>query len=244
MDSLVSYSRDGDVAVLTLDDGKANVMSPAMLAALNAALDRAESEGAIVLLTGREGVFSGGFDLKILKRGGLPALRMLRGGFDLAARLLAFPRPVVVACTGHAVAMGVFLVLSADYRVGAAGDFRLQANEVAIGLTMPRAALAICRQRLAPAHFERATLLSEAYGPEDAVAAGFLDRVVAPAELHRVALTHAQSLATLDVVAHTRSKLRSRAHALRAIRRGTSADMRELTLLGIRRMAQARLGGG
>ncbi len=242
VDSLVSYEREGPVAVLGLDDGKANVLTPRMLAALNAALDRAEAERAIVLILGRPGVFSGGFDLKLLRSGRFAALRMLRTGFRLSARLLAFPYPVVVGCTGHAIAMGSFLALSADYRIGAAGDFKIQANEVVIGLTMPRAAVAICRQRLAPAHFVRAMVHAEAFDPEGAAAAGFLDRVVAPEDVRAEALRYAQSLTELDLTAHARTKLRIRARVLRDIRRGLAADLRELTLLGLRRMVRARLG--
>ncbi|HUN31199.1 MAG TPA: enoyl-CoA hydratase-related protein [Trebonia sp.] len=95
----------------------------------------------MVLIEGRDGVFSAGFDLPVLRNGGPDALTMLRSGFELAARLLEFPQPVVIACTGHAVAMGVFLLLCGDYRVGATGPFKITANEVAIGLTMPRAAV-------------------------------------------------------------------------------------------------------
>lgn len=241
MGERVSYSLRGGVALIEMDDGKVNAMSPSMIAEVDRALDRAEGEGVPVVLAGREGVFCGGFDLKVMKSAGLDTLRMLRAGFELSARLLAFPYPVVVACSGHAVAMGAFLVLSGDYRLGAAGPFELRANEVAIGLTLPRAAVAICRQRLAPAHLDRVVLLSETYDPEAAIAAGFLDRVVDAEELLPTALQHAQSLLELDMDAHARTKLRLRAEALQAIRRGLAADLRELSLLGARRMVSARL---
>src|SRR5438105_4665166 len=123
MGSLVSYQLEGSVATVTMDDGKVNVLSPAMLAELDAALDRAEADRAVVVLAGREEVFSAGFDLQVLRAGGTEAAAMLRSGFELAARLLAFPTPVLVACTGHAVAMGVFLLLSGDHRIGAAGPY-------------------------------------------------------------------------------------------------------------------------
>jgi enoyl-CoA hydratase len=152
---MVSYHCDDTIATITIDDGKVNALSLAVLAELNAALDQAERGGAVVILAGRDGVFSAGFDLPALRGGGPDAIAMLRAGFELAARLLAFPRPVVIACTGHAVAMGVFLLLCGDYRVGATGPYKITANEVAIGLTMPRAAVEICRQRLTPAHAAR-----------------------------------------------------------------------------------------
>ncbi|MGP8060834.1 MAG: crotonase/enoyl-CoA hydratase family protein [Acidimicrobiales bacterium] len=198
MDKLVSYQLGEGVATIAMDDGKANALSVPMLSALNEALDRALADDAIVILTGRPGIFSGGFDLKVLSAGGPDAGLMLEQGFVLALRLLAHPSPVVVACNGHAVAMGSFLLLSADYRIGVEGPFRLVANEVAIGLTMPWAAIEICRQRLAPAHFNRAVILAESYTPSDGVAAGFLDRVVDGADLVQTATAIAGQFSGLD----------------------------------------------
>ncbi len=228
MSSPVAYALDDGVASIVLDDGKVNVLSPAMLSALDDAFDRAEAEGAVVVLQGRAGIFSAGFDLEVLRGGGRDALGMLQSGFRLAERLLSFPTPVVIACTGHAVAMGVFLLLSGDYRVGAAGPFRITANEVAIGLTMPRAAIEICRQRLTPAAFTRAVLLAEPFSPDDAVAAGFLDREVPPDDVVKTARETAARLAGLDLAAHAASKLRARAPALAALRAGIEADDLEL----------------
>jgi enoyl-CoA hydratase len=222
---MVSYQCDGTIATITIDDGKVNALSLAVLEELNAALSRAEQDDAAVLLAGRDGVFSAGFDLPVLRNGGADALAMLRAGFELAARLLAFPRSVVIACTGHAVAMGVFLLLCGDYRVGASGPYKITANEVAIGLTMPRAAVEICRQRLTPAHFNRAVVLAETFIPADAVAAGFLDRTVEAGSVQQAARGVAAQLAALDRSAHEATKRRARGQALSAIRSAIDADM-------------------
>jgi enoyl-CoA hydratase len=222
--TLVSYRLEDSVATITMDDGKVNVLSLEMLAELDAALDRAVADRAVVVLTGRAGVFSAGFDLSVLRAGGSDAPAMLRAGFELAARILSFPTPVVVACNGHAIAMGVFLLLSGDYRVGAAGSYKITANEVAIGLTMPRAAVEICRQRLTPAYFNRAVILAEVFSPDDAASAGFLDRVVTASDLQDVTRDTAGELAKLDLGAHAATKLRARDHTLRAIRAGIDAD--------------------
>jgi enoyl-CoA hydratase len=131
---------------------------------------------------------------------------------------------VVIACAGHAVAMGVFLLLSGDYRVGAAGPYRLTANEVALGITMPHAAVEILRQRLTPAHFVRAVALAEPFGMDDAVAAGFVDQVVAAERLDEVARGVAETTAALDAAAHAASKLRARRHTLEALRAAIDAD--------------------
>ncbi|MGP3965128.1 crotonase/enoyl-CoA hydratase family protein [Nonomuraea sp. 3N208] len=224
MGSVVSYQLKDSVATITMDDGKVNVISLQMVTELNAALDQAAADSAVVLLGGRDGVLSAGFDLGTLRAGGGEAVELVRGGFELAARLLSFPAPVVMACTGHAVAMGVFLLLSGDYRVGATGPYRLAANEVAIGITMPYAAIEILRQRLTPAAFTRAVTLAEVFSPDDAVAAGFLDRVVEPARVWDAARASAESLTALDLAAHTASKARAGGHLLEAVRAGIAED--------------------
>jgi len=216
--SLVSYHLEDAIATITMDDGKVNALSPAMQAELNGALDQADADGAVVVLCGRDGVFSAGFDLGVIRGGGGDAALMVRGGFDLSHRLLSFPRPVVVACTGHAIAMGLFLLLSGDYRVGANGPYKLMANEVAIGMTLPQAAIEILRQRVAPAHFNRAAILAETYTPANAVEAGFLDKVVEPLEVLTASLQVALALSKLDMAAHAATKQRLREQTLNIIR--------------------------
>ncbi len=231
MEPIVSYRHDAGVATISLDDGKVNALSVRMLSQVNAALDRAEADGAVVVLTGRDGVFSAGFDLGVLREGGDEAVAMIRAGFELAERLLAFPTPVLAACTGHAVAMGVFLLLSADYRIGAAGPFKIMANEVAIGMAMPRAAIEICRQRLTPPHFHRAIALAERYSPDGAREAGFLDQVVSTDRLAEAIRSTAARLATLDLTAHAVSKRRMREGVLAAVRTAIEADAAEFLTL-------------
>jgi enoyl-CoA hydratase/carnithine racemase len=224
MTTPVTYQLKDSVATITMDDGKVNAMSVAMLSALNAALDRAVADRAVVVLTGRTGVFSGGFDLKVLGAGGPEAQKMVRTGFELAHRMLSFPTPLIVACSGHAIAMGVFLVLAADYRLGADGPFKIGANEVAIGITMPHFGVEMCRQRLTPAHFSRAVIFSEMFTPADAVLAGFLDRVVPAADLQNEAQKFAAVLTRLNMTAHAASKLRLREQTLKAVRAAIEAD--------------------
>ena len=224
MSARVRYQLRDGIAEIRIDDGKVNALSLDVFGELGRAFDRAEADRAVVMLAGREGVFSAGFDLRVLRAGGPAANEMVRAGFELAARIFAFPHPVVIACTGHAIAMGVFLVLAGDYRIGALGAHRIGANEVAIGIPMPHFAVEMLRQRLAPAHFQRAIALAEMYAPEDAVAAGFLDRVVPAAEVEPAARALAAQLALLDARVHAVSKLRAREQALRAIRAAIEAD--------------------
>jgi enoyl-CoA hydratase len=224
MTARVDYELKDSIATITMDDGKLNVLSLDMFAQLGAAFDRAQQDRAVVVLTGREGAFSAGFDLRTLRAGGAEARRLVLTGFELAERILAFPAPVVIACPGHAIAMGAFLLLAGDYRIAALGDYKIGANEVSLGVTMPFFALEICRQRLVPTHFHRAAVLSEMYAPHDAVTAGFLDRAVPASELPSTTRSVAAQLAKLDGAAHTASKLRARDLALRAIRSAIEAD--------------------
>jgi len=230
----VQYSLQDQVATIRIDDGKRNALSPQVLREIYHALDRAESDRAIVIMTGRESVFSAGFDLHVMKRGGIDALRMLRAGYALTARVMAYPYPVIAACNGHVMAMGVFLLLSADYVIGSRGDFKVAANEVAIGLTMPRVAAAMLRHRLTPAAYQRAVTLSEYFDVESARSAGFFDELVDPVDLLTRAEACAGELGKLDLPAHAASKRRIRAALIRQIRIGIPLDLLDAALMGLR----------
>jgi enoyl-CoA hydratase len=230
----VHYELQGRIATIRIDDGKRNALSPAVLREIYRALDRAESDRAAVIFTGRDDVFSAGFDLKVMKRGGANALRMLKMGYALTARVLAYPHPVVVACNGHVLAMGVFLMLSADYVIGTRGDFKVSANEVAIGLTLPRVAAAMLRHRLNPAAYQRAAVLSEYFDVESAQRIGFFDELVDPGELMPRALAHVEELCELDQRAHTATKRRIRRALIRRIRYSIPLDLFDAMMMGLR----------
>ena len=230
----VTYNLRDGVATIGIDDGKRNALSPEVLRELYAALDRAEADGAVVLLTGREDVFSAGFDLNVMKRGGARALGMLRSGYALTARVLAYPHPVVVACNGHVMAMGVFLMLSADYVIGSRGDFKVSANEVALGLTMPRVAASMLEHRLTPAAYQRAVTISEFFDVETALKSGFFDELVEPVGLMDRAGKIAEDVKQLHARAHKDSKRRIRAKLIRRIRRSIPLDLLDAMLLALR----------
>jgi enoyl-CoA hydratase len=226
MSSTVAYERNEAVATVTMDDGKVNVLSPAMQTAVNEALDRAEAEvlaGEVkaIVLAGNAKVFSAGFDLGVFNSGdAAAALGMLAGGFELSIRTLTFPAPVIMAATGPAIAMGSFLLLSGDVRIGSPRS-RCQANEVAIGMTLPISAIEIMRMRLTRAAFQRAVSMAATFSGDDAVAGGWLDEVVEPENvLARAADVAAEAAATLNTRAHVASKVKARDDALTAIRAG------------------------
>ena len=218
MPELATYARlDDAIGQVTIDDGKANALSTAMQAAVHAALDQAEADEVVVVLTGREGKFSAGFDLRCPPEE-WPA--MLVGGAQLAKRVLEFPRPVVAACNGHAIAMGAFLALSCDHRVGAEGDFKLGLNEVAIGMTVPWFGIEIARHRLTKPYFDRCMVTGLLMGPEEAQIAGILDEVVAPGAVADRAAEVARSLAGLDMKSHLATKLRVREQVVAGVQDG------------------------
>ncbi len=221
MNNPVSYRREDPIATITLDDGKVNALGPAMQQAIGDALDQADRDdvGAVVI-AGNQRVLSGGFDLKVLTGGDIQAgIDMLRGGFELAHRLLSYPKPVVIACTGHAIAMGSFLLCCGDHRV-AAPAYNIQANEVAIGMTLPYAALAIMKLRLTPSAYQQAVGLAKVYFGEAALAAGWVDEIVLPDVVLERAEEAAREFTGLHQRAHAASKLRARAEALEALRAG------------------------
>ena len=230
----VQYNLQDQVATIRIDDGIRNALSPQVLRGIYQALDQAESDRAIVIMTGRESVFSAGFDLHVMKRGGVNALRMLRAGYALTARVMAYPYPVIAACNGHALAMGVFLMLSADYVLGSRGDFKIAANEVAIGLTMPRVAAAMLRHRLNPAAFQRAVTVSEYFDVESALGAGFFAELGDPVDLMPRAEACADKFKELDLRAHAASKRRIRAVLIRKIRFSIPLDLLDAVMMGLR----------
>lgn len=226
MSGPVTYTRNESFSRIVMDDGKANVMSIEMLNALHAAFDEAERDKALVLLSARGKHFSGGFDLNVFAKGtAQDQYLMLKGGAELALRILSFPTPVVTACQGNAYPMGAFLILSSDFRLAAEGNYRIGMNEVAIGLAAPRFAIEVARQRLLPAYFNRTVTTGEMFEPAEAVTAGFFDRLVPAADLERAALEKAEALTRINMASHATMKLRARGETIALIRRVIDEDI-------------------
>lgn len=227
-DEILRIERSDGLTTLTMDDGKANVMSVRMLRALHAAFEQAAAQGDMVMLTGRPGLFSGGFDLAVFKRDPVELVTMLTEGARLTERMLSHPRPVLAVCSGHAIAMGVFVLLSADWRIGLDDATRIvQANEVANAMTLPHFAIEVCRQRLAPAALVRTALLAEPHDPRQALRAGFFDQIAAPAELAQATRDRLERLRKLDPKAFAATKARLRKPALQALRQAIETDVAE-----------------
>ena len=186
-----------NVSIITLDDGKVNVFSPSMIKEVNDLLDQVPTDKGAMLITGREGMFSAGFDLKVMMSSPENAADMVKSGFKLLMRVFTFPRPVVAACSGHAIALGAFLLCCCDHRIGCKGDFKIGANELRNNMIVPTPILELAKFRLIKSHKQRALLNAEMYSIEDAVAPGYLDEVTDKDKLLDLAIAKAKDLATL-----------------------------------------------
>lgn len=224
MSDLISYHLDDGIATLTLSNGKVNAISPEVISAFNAALDQAEKDRAVVIITGQPGILSGGYDLKVMTAGPEQAIELVRQGSSLARRLLSHPFPVVIACPGHAVAKGAFLLLSVDYRIGVEGPFSIGLNEVQIGMTMHHAGIELARDRLRKSAFHRSVINGEMFNPVSAVDAGFLDQIVKPHALVDTAREVAQQLKKINMKAHKNTKLKVRKELLDTLDKAIELD--------------------
>lgn len=207
----VTYEVHDRVAVVTHDDGKANVYTLEVLEALTAALEKSEADEGVsaLLLAGRAGRFSAGFDLSAMTASEESMRALVAAGGRFVARLLTHPMPVVVACTGHALAAGALVLLAGDRRIGASGEYKIGLNEVAIGMPLPVWAVELARYRMPPGEFDR-IILGEIGDPEAARRAGFLDEVKPPESLADAALEEARRLSGLRRGAVSGTKARAR----------------------------------
>ncbi|WP_374288253.1 crotonase/enoyl-CoA hydratase family protein [Pseudomonas fluvialis] len=228
MTELVAYQCENGIATLTLNNGKVNAFSPQLIDDFNTALDRAEQDKAIVIVTGQPGILSGGYDLKVMTSSPQNAIDLVAKGSTLARRMLAHPYPIIVACPGHAVAKGAFVLLSADYRIGVEGPFTIGLNEVLIGMTMHHVGIELARERLGKAAFQRSVINGELFNPQGALSAGFLDQVVAADALLPSALAVAEQMKKINMTAHRNTKLKTRKAFLETLDAAIELDKQHL----------------
>lgn len=215
---MLNFKLEGNVAVIALDDGKANAVGHAYIGAMNEGLDRAEKEAAAVVITGRSGVFSAGFDLKEIAKGSSEQKALVGSGAQMLLRLFTHPQPVVSASAGHAIAAGALVLLASDTRIGAAGDFKYGLNETAIGMSLPPFGLQMAICRLSKRHQTQAILQATLYEPGEAQTVGYLDEVVAPEALEQTAIKQATALAELPAKAYSETKLDLRGAYIKIIK--------------------------
>ncbi|MGH9111807.1 MAG: crotonase/enoyl-CoA hydratase family protein [Acidimicrobiales bacterium] len=228
--SVLTTTIDDGVAVLGFDDGKANVLSHAAVDAFGEALDRAAAEARAVCIVGREGKLSAGFDLSVMTAGPDAARELVTKGGELLMRLYLHPQPVVVAVTGHALAAGALLLLACDVRIGADMPAKIGLNETAIGMSLPRFAIELAHDRLAPTALTRATLAAEIYDPRGAVDAGYLDRVVPLEAVAGEAIAEARRLGAYRTGAYAQTKEALRRPTADRVLAGAAADLARFTV--------------
>lgn len=227
MTELVQYTDRETHAIITLNNGKVNAISHEVIEALNSHLDRAEQDQKVVVITGQPGILSGGYDLKSMTASPASALELVTKGSQLALRMLSFPLPIIIACPGHAIAKGAFLLLAADYRLGTEGPFKIGLNEVQIGMTMHEAGIEIAKSRLSPVFLQRSVNNAEIYDPETAIQAGFLDKIVPAEHLLPTAEKIAQMFTQLNLKAHAATKIKVRREALDALEKAIQTDLEQ-----------------
>ena len=206
-EKIATLKKEEDISIITLDDGKANVFSSRMSQQVNECLDQVETEKGCLIITGKEGMFSAGLDLKTIQGGDMEEiLEMSANAFKLLARIFSFPRPVIAACSGHGIALGTFLLCCCDYRIGVKGDFMLGANEMRTNMVIPLPILELIKFRVAQSHKYRAVLGAEMYTLENAIDAGLMDEIVESDNLMKVALEKAKDLSTMGHPAYSMTK--------------------------------------
>ena len=206
-EKIATIKKEDDISIITLDDGKANVFSPEMSNQLNACLDQVDTESGCLIITGREGMFSAGLDLKTIQSGDVDRIvEMSSRAFKLLARIFSFPRPVIAACSGHGIALGTFLICCCDYRIGIKGDYMLGANEMRTNMVIPTPILELIKFRVNDSHKYRAVLGAEMYNFNQAQEAGLIDDVVEIDNLMTAAKDKAKDLATMGHPSYTMTK--------------------------------------
>jgi len=225
---LVQYEARDRIAHVTIANGKANALSPDVIAGLGDALARAEDAGedevGAVLITGAPGMFSGGFDLQVMRSGAAAAGKLVTDGGELFSRMYGAQIPVVVACSGHAIAAGALLLLGADARIGVRGEFRIGLIETQLGMVLPRWAVELARERLSPRRLQDATVGARIYDPDGAVDAGFLDSVVPSEALASAAEAEAQRWAAFPRAAYRGQVLMCRGERLGRLADAVATD--------------------
>ena len=206
-EKIATLKKEYNISTITLDDGKANVFSSEMSKQVNACLDQVETESGCLIITGKEGMFSAGLDLKTIQGGDIEKIQeMSVSAFKLLARIFSFPRPVIAACSGHGIALGTFLLCCCDYRIGVKGEFMLGANEMRTNMVIPTPILELIKFRVNDSHKYRAVLGAEMYSLTDAQDAGLIDEVVNQDELISVAIEKAKDLATMGHPSYSLTK--------------------------------------
>lgn len=215
---MINLDIQNNVAHIELNDGKANVFSPNMIEEFNQALDKAESDAGLVVISGAGDKFSAGFDLSVMQQGGGAQWQMILSGFRLLLRLYQHPQPLICAVGGHALGMGAFTLLVSDTRIGIEGEYKLGLPETAANMQFTDFLVAILKAELNPMMMKSAALQSTLCNPKSALKAGFLDLLVPAEQLDKTIDQACEGLKQLPLKQYSHNKLELRADDLAAMK--------------------------
>ncbi|HVU86053.1 MAG TPA: enoyl-CoA hydratase/isomerase family protein [Pirellulales bacterium] len=223
---MIELEHRGSVTVLHMVRGRGNALDISFLEALIEALSHVErSECTAVVLTGKGRIFGAGVDLPALVAGGPDYVRqfipLMTRGFE---RLVKFPKPLVAATNGHAIAGGAILMLACDVRLLARGEAKIGLTEVLVGVQFPAWALEIARFATPPQHFPEMILTGRTWLPEQALARGLVDELVEPEQLLARACAVAEELSAVPPATYAATKLAVRRPMIDAAERLTKSE--------------------
>ena len=175
---MFEVSMQGDVAVVTMNHGKVNAIDIEFCRAVPRELDHLRKNSAGMVLTGQGSVFSAGVDLvRFLDEGEDYAREFIPALSRAFAALYAYPKPMVTAINGHAIAGGCIIAIAGDQRLMATGSGRIGVPELKVGMPFPSMALEMLRQTCGRAT-ERVLYLGERFSAEEALGMGLIDQVI------------------------------------------------------------------
>lgn len=220
----MNYALQDNIAVITFDNGKVNAVNPDFMDAMHGYLDKAEEEAGAVVLVGKPGIFSAGYDLKILQADPAAGLAMVNNGLKMLERFYSFPKPLVAACEGHAIGLGAFMLLASDTRIGAEGEYNITLPETAIAMPFGTFLMELATARISAADHTRRILQSIPCTPGEAQAAGFLDTLVPADQVVATAIAAATKLTELPPKFYATNKLDLRKHSLAVMREAMASE--------------------
>ncbi len=222
----VGVEKIGDIALVSMDDGKANAFGAGLVEDLIEALEKAESSRAVVL-TGRQGVFSAGIDVRLVQQASQEHLPFFLERFDhLLKRLLLYPRPLIAACNGHALGAGAVLLLACDHRVGV-DHGGIGVNGIHIGLCFPTGAVELIRASMGLPKATEILLQGRRYKGSERVDFGLMHEIVPSAQLVDAAVARATESGRVDLEVYQALKERLRSDALERIEQFGAADQKQ-----------------
>jgi enoyl-CoA hydratase len=208
--TMLEVNHDNGIVILHMRHGKANALDTELCVALKDALEQSQSTAKAVVLTGEGKIFSAGVDLVRLLESDDYRRALLQSLAQVLDRLFFYPRPVVAAINGHAIAGGCILACATDHRVMVQETARIGAPELLVGVPFPALALEIMRASAAPHHLQQLMYRGLTCEPAQALAWGLVDELVDKEQVLARALERAREFADIPTRSFELTKLQTR----------------------------------